>query len=225
MKQERIAISHAIQATVNCPHWLQTDMRANLTKAQKGKVNPMRADIAKMLSKHPESKCEPVTAKASVEPGVMTPLAEGIHWQQVARTGESIVHNIVRVIDMPSQSKYEKQKLSQKHLSSLMKFILLNADGGIQRGEIAERFYGLERRYSGYYTDPCLRGKQKSRYDRQCRRAQPAISKVLRRLEKRGLVRLIRRGRYVKEVCLIERGKAISNVLVNPDNSKKSNGT
>jgi len=140
------------------------------------------------------------------------------HRQQVVRTGESKVHNIVRGVDMLSQSIYEKQKLSQKHLSSLMKFILLNADGGIQRGEIIERFYGLERRYCGYYSDPCLRGKQKSHYERQYRRAQPAISKALRRLEKRGLVRLIRRGRYVKEVCLTEKGSILTQIL-NKDGS------
>ena len=124
---------------------------------------------------------------------------------------------------MPSELKYEMQKVSQQnHISALMRFILLCADGGIQRGEITERFYGLERRYSGYYTDPCLRGKQKSRYDCQYRRAQPAISKALRRLEKRGLVRLIRRGRYVKEVCFTEKGSLLAQIL-NKDRSGNQN--
>jgi DNA-binding transcriptional ArsR family regulator len=119
---------------------------------------------------------------------------------------------------MPSQSKYENQKVSRKHLSPLMKCILFNSDGGIQRGEIVERVYGLERRYSGYYTDSCLRGKQKSHYARQYRRAQPAISKALRRLEERGLVRLIRRGRYVKEIRLTEKGSILTQIL-NKDGS------
>lgn len=104
-----------------------------------------------------------------------------------------------------------------------MRFILLNADGGIQRGEIIERFYGLERRYSGYYADPCLRGKQKYRYENRYRRAQPSISKALRRLEKRDLVRLIRRGKYVKRIHLTENGKAMSKILDNSDRSKRSN--
>ena len=114
---------------------------------------------------------------------------------------------------MPLESKYEKQKLSQNHLSPLMKFILLNAVGGIQRGEIAEKFYELERRYCGHYTDPCLRGKHKSDYEHQYRRAQPAISKALRRLEKRGLIRLVRHGRYVKEVHLTQKGSLLTQIL------------
>ena len=114
---------------------------------------------------------------------------------------------------MPSELKYENKKVSQNHLSALMKFILLKADGGIQRGDIAEKFYGLERRYCGHYTDPCLRGKEKIRYDQQYRRAQPAISKTLRRLEKRGLVQLVRHGKYVKEVCLTEKGKLTTQKL------------
>jgi len=127
---------------------------------------------------------------------------------------------IIRGREMPSQSKYENRKVSRNHLSALMRFILLNAYGGIPRGEITERFYGLERRYSGYYTDPCLRGKQKSLYESRYRRAQSSISKALRRLEKRGLVRLIRRGQYVKRVYLTEKGRVLSNTLGNYDDAK-----
>ena len=87
MKQERITNSHAMQATVDCPRWLQKNMRANPEKTQKGKVNPMLTNIATMLSEHTESECEPVTAKACVETGVTTPSAEGVHRQQVIRTG------------------------------------------------------------------------------------------------------------------------------------------
>ena len=119
---------------------------------------------------------------------------------------------------MPSQSKYENRKVSRNHLSALMTFILLNADGGIPRGKITERFYGLDRRYSGYYADPCLRGKQKSRYENRYRRAQPSIS---RRLEKRGLVRLIRRARYVKEVCLTEKGSLLTQILHKDENGNQ----
>ena len=124
---------------------------------------------------------------------------------------------------MPSQSKYENRKVSRNHLSALMRFILLNADGGIQRGEITERFYGLERRYLGYFADPCLRGKQKSRYENRYRRAQPSISKALRKLEKRGLIRLIRRDKNVKHVHLTEKGKTMSKTFNDSDRSKTSN--
>ena len=109
---------------------------------------------------------------------------------------------------MMPELKYEKGKISPNHFSELMRCILLNASGGIQRGEIIERFYGLDRRYLGYYVDNCLHGRQKINYERRYRRAQPAISKTLCRLEKRGLVLLIRHGsRNVKEIRLTENGK------------------
>ncbi len=110
---------------------------------------------------------------------------------------------------MPSESKYERPKLSQNHLSALMRFILLNTGTGMQRGEIAEQYYDLERRYCGCYIDNCLHGKQKIHYERHYRRAQPAISKALKRLQKRGLIRLIRHGRNVKEVFLTIEGKEV----------------
>ena len=44
---------------------------------------------------------------------------------------------------MPSELKYEEQKVSQNHISALMKFILLSAGGRIQRGDIAEIFMAL----------------------------------------------------------------------------------
>ena len=123
---------------------------------------------------------------------------------------------------MPSELKYEIQKVSQKHLLALMIFILCSTDDKTERGEIAEGFYGLVHRYCGHYTDPCLRGKQKSYYELRYRRAQPAILKALRKLEERGLVRLIRRGRYVKEVCLTEEGFIISRYLKRCKQQSKS---
>jgi len=124
---------------------------------------------------------------------------------------------------MPPELKYETQKLSHKHLSALMRFILLNAGSGFQRSEITERFYGLERRYFGYYVDNFLHGRQKINYERRYQRAQPAISKALRRLEKRGLVQLVRHGPYVKEIFLTEKGKFTAqtlNGIGNGDNSR-----
>jgi len=101
---------------------------------------------------------------------------------------------------MPSEAKYESQKLSQNHLSALMRFILLNADGGIQRGEIVEKFHGLERRYCGWFTDPCFSPKQEKDYECRYNRVQPVVSRTLRRLQRCGFVQLIRHGKYVKEL-------------------------
>lgn len=121
---------------------------------------------------------------------------------------------------MAPKSKYEEQKVSQNHLSALMKCILLSAGGGLPRGEITAKFYKLERRYLGRcYVDACLRGRQKKDYDRRYRRAQPAISKALRRLEQRGLVRLVRYGKHVKIVCLTEKGQAMAKELSQVDNA------
>ena len=114
---------------------------------------------------------------------------------------------------MPSESKYERQKVSQNRLSALMKFIVLSVDGGIERGEIVEKYYRLERRYCGHYVENCLRGKQKKLYDRRYRAAQSAISKALGRLANQGLVRLIRYGQYVKQACLTEEGARMAKKL------------
>ena len=55
--------------------------------------------------------------------------------------------------------KYEKGKISPNHFSKLIRCILLNAGGGIQRGEIIEQFDGLERRY---YAHPPMNVKLQS---------------------------------------------------------------
>jgi hypothetical protein len=82
MKKKKRKNINLLQAIVECPRWLQKKMRANLEKAQKDKVNPMRADIAKTLLKHAEGKCELAAAKAAVETEASTPLAEGVQRQE-----------------------------------------------------------------------------------------------------------------------------------------------
>ena len=114
---------------------------------------------------------------------------------------------------MPTAGKYKRQKLNQKHLSPLMRFILVNVGDGIHRGEIIEKFYGLERRYIGWDTDPCFRPKKKENYERRYRRAQPALTRALGRLQKRGLVNLVKHSSYVKEIFLTVEGKAVAQTL------------
>ena len=112
---------------------------------------------------------------------------------------------------MSSQPMSGIQKVNQKHLSGLMKAILAHIDetDGIERGEIVERVFGLERRYCRFYTDPCMRPKEKQDFERRYRCVQPVVSRCLRKLENRGLVRLIRHGRYVKKVDLTLQGRML----------------
>jgi len=97
-----------------------------------------------------------------------------------------------------------------RRLSPLARWILQHAGTDIDRGEIAEGFYGLERFYCGAYVDPCLTRKEaRERYIKD-RRAQPAITKTLKRLESLGLVELVRRPRYVKKIRLTARGEILA---------------
>ncbi|TKJ38331.1 MAG: hypothetical protein CEE38_06120 [Planctomycetes bacterium B3_Pla] len=188
-------------------------------------MNPMLTDIDKMFSEHTESECEPVTAKACAKTGVTTPSAEGVRWQQVVGTGESTVQTIVRGPDMASKDNLRVPKVNTDRLSKLACWILQNTGDGIERGEIVARFYGLERLYCHFYVDPCFGPKQRREHERKFRYAQPRVTMALKRLENRGLIRLIRHGKYVKRIRLTEEGETISNTLDNPDNSKKSNDT
>lgn len=110
--------------------------------------------------------------------------------------------------DKPSQRKYRSPKVNRKHLSRLMRAVLshIDIDKGVERGELVECIFGLLRRYRGYFTDPCMSANEKRKYERHYRRAQPVLTRCLRKLESRGLVRLIRHGRYVKRINLTTRG-------------------
>jgi len=152
-----------------------------------------------------------------------------VKYRQVTKNSDSLagrqskVQSIEHKTDMSLKVKYRSQKLNHNHLSPLMEFILLNAGDGIERGQIVEKFYGLERRYCGWYTDPCFTPKEKRDYEHRYRRIQPVVTRALNRLAVRGLVQLIRRGLYVKEIRLTSEGKSIAQHLKgNEDMSSKS---
>lgn len=111
-------------------------------------------------------------------------------------------------IDRESDS--ENEKVNHKRLSALQRWILVHAVGGMERGEIAEGYYGLKRRYRGYYTDPCPSKRQERRHRRRQRRVQPAVTRSLKRLEARGLVKLIRHGQHVKELHATAQGREVA---------------
>ena len=100
-----------------------------------------------------------------------------------------------------------------RQLSDLQEFIVLRALEGIERGVIAEEYFGLERRYKGFWTDPCFSLREKQAYEQRYRRAQPAISRALRTLEACGLVELLRHRRYVKKVRATAQGKKVAEAL------------
>ena len=120
------------------------------------------------------------------------------------------------VCDVPSASKYEGRKVNQKHLSKLMRDILgcIDSADGIERGQLVASLYGLERRYCGHWTDPCMRPKELREYERLYRKKQPVITRTLCRLAKRGLVRLIRHGKYIKKIELTSEAKKAVEELV-----------
>jgi hypothetical protein len=85
----------------------------------------------------------------------------------------------------------------------------IDIEKGVERGELIECIFGLPRRYCGCFTDPCMTPNEKQKYEQRYRHAQPVLTKCLRKLENRGLVRLIRHGRYVKKVDLTQKGRML----------------
>ena len=114
---------------------------------------------------------------------------------------------------MRLEAKYEGQKVANVQLTALACWILQHTAEGIERGRIAEGFFGLERRYCGWFTDPCFGPNKKRTYEQAYRHAQPRITKTLKRLEKLGLIHLIRERAYVKHVTLTEEGREIARQL------------
>lgn len=88
--------------------------------------------------------------------------------------------------DRPLQGKRGARKVAQIRLSPLARWILQHAGAGLARSEIAQEFYGLEPFYSGGYADPCLGPREKRERQAKCRRAQPSITKALKRLNPSG---------------------------------------
>ena len=115
---------------------------------------------------------------------------------------------------MLSETIYNGQKVNRNRLSMLMRWILEHTGDGIDRGQIVEGFYGLERRYCKWYTDPCFTPKKKCEYERRYRLVQPAVSRTLMRLESRELIQSTRHGRYIKRIQLTADGKIIAEELI-----------
>ena len=122
---------------------------------------------------------------------------------------------------MRSRAKYESRKVANIRLTALGCWILEHAEGGLDRGEIVAGFFGLERRYRGYFTDPCFSSKQKNAYELAYRRAQPHITKVLMRLETLGLIHLTRKHSYVKYISLTQKGEEILHLLKTSESTDK----
>jgi len=135
------------------------------------------------------------------------------------------IQNIEFCSDRVSELKLATTKVNAKglnRLSKLVKWILANAGDGIRRGEIVEGYFGIERLYCGFYVDPCYSIRAKRHRQRRCRRVHPQLSMTLKRMEKRGLVQLIRHGQYVKSVCLTTRGKVLAKHLKSNEDSKNN---
>jgi hypothetical protein len=116
---------------------------------------------------------------------------------------------------MRSESKCKAQKVANVQLTTLASWVIQHTDGAIDRGEIAAGFFGLERRYCGYFTDPCFSSKKRQEYEKEYRRAQPRITRTLKRLETLGLVHLTRQNSYVKQMRLTNKGKEAAAQLKN----------
>lgn len=123
---------------------------------------------------------------------------------------------------MCSESKCEGQEVNNKRLSDLAKWILVNTGDGIKRGEIVERYFGIERLYCGFYVDACYSIREKRRRQRRCRHVQPQLSMTLKRMEQRGLVQLIRHQQYVKKVCLTTKGDILAQQLKSNEDSNNN---
>lgn len=127
------------------------------------------------------------------------------------------IQNIESRSDRASELKLATTKINTKglnRLSNLAKWILVNAGDGIKRGEIVERYFGIERLYCGFYVDACYSIREKRRRQRRCRHVQPQLSMTLKRMEQRGLVQLIRPRRYVKKIYLTSAGKTLAEQLM-----------
>ncbi len=132
--------------------------------------------------------------------------------------------NLEQEQDRPSEAKLAKTKVNLNglnRLSELARWILQNTGDGIERGDIIAKYFGIERLYCGFYLDPCFRPKERRRHNRRYRYSQPRVTMTLKRLHQRGLVQLIRHGRYVKEVHLTTEGILMAQKLNNVCNGNK----
>jgi len=106
-----------------------------------------------------------------------------------------------------SETKSEGNNVNSKRLSKLQRWILTKAGDGIERGAIIEKFFKIERRYKGFYTDPCMRPRELRIFERKFNAANASLTRALKPLESRGLVGLIRKRKYVKKAKVTDEGK------------------
>lgn len=167
--------------------------------------------VAQPRSKRCQVKCESIISSHPVN-RAEAGRSKGCATKKVAATSSAgNLQNIATSKDNPTQRKYGGQKVNHKCLSKLMWAILSHTDinKGVERGELVECIFELPRRYCNFYTDPCMSPKEKRKYERRYRRAQPAITRALKRLEQRGLVHLTRHKKYVKRVNLTSEGRVL----------------
>ncbi len=115
------------------------------------------------------------------------------------------------------EANCKPQNVNQNHISCLMRDILAFIDGSecVDRGELVVAHYDVGgRRYCGFYVDPCYTKPQNRKYNRCYKRAQPAITRCSKKLEGRGLVNLLRHGRYIKKIKITAEGKMLIEGLV-----------
>lgn len=127
--------------------------------------------------------------------------------------------------DRPPEANYGVQNVNQNHISRLMRDILVFIDGPkcVERGELVAALYDIGgRRYCGYYVDPCFSKTESRKYNQCYKRAQPAMTRTLKKLEIRGLIRLIHHGRYVKRLSLTPQGKIVSSELIKKQKTERN---
>jgi len=121
---------------------------------------------------------------------------------------------------MGVRSNRKRIIVDQYTLTQLMVRLLEKIGDGIERGELFQVLYGLERRYRGYYTDPCFSQWKKSRYEKLYKKAQPILTSTLKRLEGKELVTLHRHRKFVKRVQLTPAGeKVVQQLTIKVDHS------
>lgn len=106
-------------------------------------------------------------------------------------------------------------KVSRIRLSKLQKLILVRAaNGGVERADVVAEFFKLGRRYRGHHDEACLSHRKEREHQERYRRAQPTVTRALKRLEARGLAQLIRTsGGYIKKIELSIEGQALATVI------------
>jgi len=135
-----------------------------------------------------------------------------LHQNQPFRMDAAVPPHSDRLLE----ANCELQNVNQNHSSRLMRDILAFIDGSecVERGELVAAFYDVGgRRYCGCYLDPCYSKTQNRKFNRCYKRAQPAITRCLKKLEDRGLVKLLRHGRYVKRITLTPQGKTLAGAM------------